>query len=693
LVALGGTGLAFLPGEHRPPHAAIPGAGAESREPAAQARPSRPTAEVVDGHTQILTGRVLDADGRPVPHAAVTALVRRPWQPNDRGLQDQEVARATADAAGRYRLVVPNDFPTWYVERRVTLLAHAPGHAPITGEVSLRGRPAAIDLCLPGGAVAQGRLLDPDGRPAAGVRLAVVRLGRMTREIAQGEEPTPAPPGWPADTMTDIDGRFRLEGLAADDTPWLQVQDDRFALTTFALPVGAADPLTVTLAEPRLLVARVIAADTRQPLAGARLSVTVGTRPTQSSHYTALATAPGAAAAAPVTEVSGRADAEGRIRLRLPPGTDYCLSAYPPDQAPYVVGTWTPKWADGEANREHTLRLKPGVEVRGQVVEEDGRPVAGACVCYAVPRPRLPEPRYGDTMPFRDVAAVTSAGGHFRIVVPPGRCRLEVFGPSADYRPHSFEYEPCPDCIDGPLVRVMEHGFAPLSHALGDRPDPLRITLRRGTTVSGRVVGPDGEAICDGALVCRTVTHPLRSTVPRPRPIRDGVLELPGCVPGRTYPVFLLDPARRLGAIAELHVLDSGQSPPTIRLTECGTAKVRLVDHVGRPVLGQRPLLRVWLGHDRPSELDEPATLPRPGPTTASWFDTVNYLSGPHTNADGVAVLPALVPGLEYRVDFGIDGSWVSRSRPFRVAPGQTVRLPDMVIDEDGNGGHPGGTP
>jgi hypothetical protein len=63
------------------------------------------------------------------------------------------------------------------------------------------------------------------------------------------------------------------------------------------------------------------------------------------------------------------------------------------------------------------------------------------------------------------------------------------------------------------------------------------------------------------------------------------------------------------------------------------------------------------------------------------------------TDADGIAVLPALVPGLKYYVEFAVDGRWVSRSRPFPVAPGETVRLPDMVIDKDGAAGHGGSSP
>jgi hypothetical protein len=634
-----------------------------------------------------------------VSHAAVTALVRRPWQAADRGLHDDVAARTTADAEGRYRLAVPADFPTWYPERRVTLLAHAPGHAPVTGEVSLRGRPAATDLRLAGTATVRGRLLGPDGQAAADVRLAVVRLGHATREMSQGEEPQPADPlrgcpaGWPADVLTDVDGRYRLEGLPAGETVWLQAQDDRYALSTFPVTAGAAESAAVTLAEPRLFTGRVVAADTGRPLPGARVAVFAGLGTEQASHYAALAATPDAAAAAPVAELSGQANAEGRVRLRLPPGAYYHLNVYPPNGTAYVSREWKLVWTEGETNREQLMRMSPGVEVWGQVVEEDGRPIAGACVYFAVPNPRYTPAFPSDRASFRDSATLTRADGRFRLVVPAKPCRLEAFGPTADYRPDTFEYRPCPYCTGSHLVRMFEHGSARFNFALGDRPEPVRVTLRRGTTVTGRAVGPDGEAIREGVVVCRSIAHPLRSPAPRPLPIRDGVFDLPGCVPGRTYPVLLLNAAHRLGAVAEVHVPAAGEVPPTVRLAPCGTATVRLMDADGRPLAGYRPLVRFWLGYDRPAgDMEATGDRHRTDPVYTSWIDAINYLPGPTTDAEGLVVLPALVAGPEYGVGVVIDNRREYRAPLFRVAPGQAARLPDLVVGEE-DGGHMGDKP
>ncbi|QJW99445.1 sigma-70 family RNA polymerase sigma factor [Frigoriglobus tundricola] len=127
LLMAGGTALALVV-YPAPPQLPIAGAGPELSE---NVRP----AETVKGAarpTAALTGRVTDAAGRPVPGADVLALVRRPWLPGDRGLRDDVVARARTDAAGRYVLVVPADFPTHYPERAVTLLVTGPGLPPTT---------------------------------------------------------------------------------------------------------------------------------------------------------------------------------------------------------------------------------------------------------------------------------------------------------------------------------------------------------------------------------------------------------------------------------------------------------------------------------------------------------------------------------------------------------------------------------
>jgi RNA polymerase sigma factor (sigma-70 family) len=650
--------------------------------------------QTTNGRMVVLSGQILDAAGRPAPQAAVTALARRPWQSADRGLRDEVVARGTADGLGRYHIAVPADFPSWSLDRRVTLLAHAPGHAPVTGDVRLAAHAAATDLRLPATAAASGRLLDPDGRPAAGVRLGVVRLGKVTWELPQGSQPAAPPPGWPGDATTDPAGQFQIDGLPLGERAWLQVRDDRFGLSTFPIMAGApSEPVALT--GPRLLTGRITARETGGALAGARVAVLVGTERQALDYFTALAAPPDVTAAAPPAEATGVTDSDGRYRLRLPPPRSagapaiYHVYVYPPDGAAYLGWRWTMTWAEGEPLRVRSAALHAGVELLGKIVEEDGRPIAGAGVLSmadvpldpaAPPRPLPGEFPAGQSDPLMnsDTATMTGPDGSFRLVVSASRVVLRVFGPTADYRLCGYDYERCSQC--GKLhLRPGEHARVKVD-AAGGRPEPIQVVLKRGTTVPGRAVGPDGQPIRDGILLSRTLAEPLRKPVPRLLPIRDGTFELPGCIPARDYPVLLLDSGRGLGAAVLLHVPQADEPPPTVRLTPCPTAAVRLVDAAGRPLAGRRPTVWFWLADDRPAGPILPGATLWSNPIDASWVDPRNYLTGPVTDADGVVTLPVVAPGLQYHIVFSDVGPRTVSTAPFRISSGEAVRLPDLVV-------------
>ncbi len=682
--------------------------------PAGSNRPSSPpgptgppvlVTKPADGRTTVLTGRILGIDGRPVPHAAVTALVRRPWQSADRGLHDEIVARGAADANGRYRLAVPVDFPSSSPDRRMTLLAHAAGFAPVTGDVRLNGGPGAMDLQLSGMAAAAGRLIAPDGKPAAGVRIAMVRLGKTVWEPPQNGVPPPAPRGWPADVMSNSDGTFRFEGLPQGENLWLQVRDDRYALSSFRVSAGAAESESVKLSEPRLLTGRITAADTGRPLPNARVTASVGSDRQLLDYYTLLSAAPELASSAPPTEESGVTDSDGRYCLRLPPGVDYRVHVYPPDGSKYMGWRWKLTWEDGEKSRERTAALPPGVEIKGQIVEEDGKPINGACVCWirdepsnapavpTTPSPQSLQTTWNEALTFSENATLSGNDGRFRVVVPNAPIILRVFGPTAEYLLCDYAYQRCPQCGKEHL-RLGEHARVRVDPSV-QASEPIRATLHRGLTVTGRAIGPDGELIRDGVLVCRTIAQPLRKPAPRLLPIRDGVYQLPGCNRGRVYPVLLFDAVRGLAAVAEFKIPEVQASTrpgseqkglgPTIQLAPCATASVRLVDAAGRPLPGRRPKVVFWLADDRPASLETKGNGPWSNEIDASWVDPRHYLSGPITDADGMLTVPALIPGLQYHIVFEDLGPKTAFTAPFRVAPGQSLRLPDLVAPLHGD--------
>ena len=180
----------------------------------------------------------------------------------------------------------------------------------------------------------EGRLVDVQGQPAAGVVVRVAKLnfaaassGPMTRRgrRASGRRPRRPTPS----------GRFRLLGLAPDAPATFEVEDPRFARQAFAFHVeGTAarkaqqvlrPSTTVTLRPAQALDFHVVHADDGQPVAGARIDI-------QSSEGRSPPTrerspAPGPTARAARGSSPGRATGSGSASIRprasrtFPPGS------------------------------------------------------------------------------------------------------------------------------------------------------------------------------------------------------------------------------------------------------------------------------------------------------------------------------------------------------------------------------------
>jgi hypothetical protein len=635
---------------------------ADSKPGARSAEPARPST----GPTTALRGQVTDTAGRPVPGATVAALVRRAWAPGDRGLRDDPVARATTGADGWYALDVPSDFATHYPERAVTLLVSGPGHPPTTKLVRLES--GGADVGIPAARSVGGVLVDPDGKPAAGVRLGVVRLGSAAAEPVQGQERKP-PEGWPAEVVSGPDGTFAFAGLPAGEGVWVEVRDQRFALSSVRIAANESAPVHITLEPPRVLNGLVTGADTGKPLAGAKVSVFAGPWESHHDRYTAMTVAPDAPC--PPSEFDTLSGPDGRFRLNLPPSDPYRVFVHPPDAAAYLSIGRTVNWDPDRTGSELAVALPPGEVLRGVLRDDTGKPLAGGWVSYDVPPENRSAPP--DVLRSRDVPVRTGADGSFRLIVPSGTGKVCAFGPTANYLPVSHDLLRCSWCGNN-HVRRFEHALTRVEVPVGRTPDPLALVLKVGVVSSGKALGPDGAPVRHGVLVSRSVVQPLRGLVPRPLLIRDGSFELPGCSPDRVYPVVLLDAERLCGAVAELK---GGGAVPVVKLEPCGTAQVRLRDLLGRPRPGVPAALALALDYDRtaawgPKEQGA-------GPVEQSWFDPRNHLPAPVTGANGWVTLRALVPGANYTVRFAV-GAEVYESVSFRVEPAQTVRLPDVVI-------------
>lgn len=210
-------------------------------------------------------------------------------------------------------------------------------------------------------------------------------------------------------------------------------------------PGWVDDPQPVRRLEPaspdQLQSGRVIDAVTRQPVAGAFVWQTADDRFSW-----------------------GRTAADGSFRIAA-------VAAPLGAAAPGYARTFRP---EAPLSAPISLSLKPAVTLSGQVVDNEGKPVAGAEV-RAVPTDPFPYRRG-----LRDLrVAWTGADGTFRLRGVPSRSMVRV--------------------------KALAESFAPTTRSAGtgepgQAPAPVRLLLGPGATVTGRLLNPQGEAVA-GAQV------------------------------------------------------------------------------------------------------------------------------------------------------------------------------------------------
>jgi hypothetical protein len=632
--------------------APLPSPPAPPPKPHRPERPLLPAGEYVE-----LGGKVLGPDGRPVPGAQVAVCGLRSFRPGKRNVRDEVLSCGQTDEAGRFRLTVPRPAVAWSLRSAfMHLWAAAPGFAPGTVRLPWRPDSPAVEVRLTRPEPIRGRLLGDDDRPAAHVRLVVSRIGDVHLEPIQtpDRERQKGPPLWPAAVITDAEGRFTLPGLDLDRGVGLRICDERFALRRVALePALWRDRAhTLHLAHARLLEGR-IAAEGGAAQPGARLSVLA---------FDAAGRPFGPA-------LDARADAAGAFHVRLPAADHYRVEAFAPEGNPFVGIARDVAWPEEATRQQLELTLPRGFLVRGVVADADsGKPVPQAHVQFW--------PRHGSAIP-PDVLTgsnnLTIGGpdGAFQLAVPEADGFLLVHEPSGEYVTEEWTGR-----LQGFAGRLHAQRVLPLVLAGGPAVRDLAVLLRRGVSIHGRVLGPEGKPVPAGAWLCRGRTCPDKADEGQPQPFWDGRFTLPGCVPGRLYPVLFLDARRCLGARVDL--LAGGDRPVDVRLQPCGTAEVRFLDAHGQAVAGHQPFLYVMAPPDRATE-DGDGREPAPAEMhELDEFDPGHYRDGPRTDAAGRVALPALIPGVRHRMSGYLDagGAW----REFETRQGQKLSLPDVVL-------------
>jgi RNA polymerase sigma factor (sigma-70 family) len=650
--------------EKRPAQAPTQAPPRPRAAPSPAAKP-KPDADVPAKDRTVITGRVCDAAGKPVAGAHIAVIGREVFDYR-RVVEDYRgetiLGKGRADRRGRFRLVIPRTSQDLFWGLGV--LAASPGHALARAAVDVDAQSADVDIQLGKEEVLRGRLIDVQGQAVKGVKVEVLAVHKHFRGVFDGFHfhNTPADlPGWPQPAVSDGQGRFALRGLGPDWNVQLHTRDGRFARQdreSLAKDRRGGKEVVWALAPARTAEGTVTYADTKKPVPRAWLYVE-----TSLGQYQGIA-----------HRVPARADDHGRFRLVLPEGKHVTIRAYPPPGEPYLIQSWGQTWPEREISKKGiNVSLPRGLLVRGTVTEKpSGRPVAGATVEFV----RFVENNRFFNAPGKSPVAVTSAKGRFELPVVPGPGHLLVKGPTPDYLHEEISPRKLYGRINYSNWLVYPDAVAALNLKPNAGPHEVALTLRRGVTVRGTVVTPDGKPVHGAYLACRNYLN-LGFTLNgiQSRLVKEGRFELPGCDPDGTVQAFFLDLKNRLGAVVEVSGKQAGK-PVAVKLQPCGTARVRFVDRTGKPLAGAYPSVGVVLTPGVPYHVRND-----PKPFAAVIFNE----HGSKPDAQGRVTLPALIPGAPLMLT-GLDanGVYLAVHKEFKVRPGQTVDLGDVVVRKQG---------
>jgi protocatechuate 3,4-dioxygenase beta subunit len=659
-----------------------------AQTPVAFASESQPHGKQSDvptsGPRRVVSGLVLGPEGKPVSDARVAVTAYRYSMPSESQIDPPDrtalLGQVKTDGQGCFRLLIEETPAPWYY------LLHLSAFKSGYGTNSLRLYPhsskyeATIQLAEE--QALHGRVVDEEGRPAAGVKVVLGGINPDTDDTNRGFPFDNPPAGlldWPKPAISDQDGRFVVRGAARNREVYLLVRgDERFGRHIRMFRIGDEEPEEEewTLRSAQIVEGAVTYADTGNPAPGAY--VTVESRTGRWGFFRGV--------------VSGRTDATGRFRLNPRRGGFFQVRAYPPKGDLHLPVDMDLDWPEGAVKREVKIELpRPERWVTGKIIEEaDGKPVAGARVMYNWPEDRNPSYPEDVSPSFRMQEVISDSDGRFQMAVGPGLSYLTVRAPTMDYihvetSEGELEYGGRPFGF-----RLYPDAAAFVDMKPKDKTRDVVIKLRRGVTVHCRVVGPDGRPATEGVVLCRsTAPYDIRYDSHFHLAIHDGQFELPGCDPKKSYPVFFLDVERQLGAAVELSGEQAEAGPVTVRLAPCGSAVARFIDEEGRAFAGHQlyeasPEIHMYLVLTSGASIIELWGYPELAfdgfPMKSTAADLTRYRPL-RTDAQGRVTFPTLIPGAPYRIIAREGGHPPTvGKKDFTVKSSQTLDLGEITV-------------
>jgi RNA polymerase sigma factor (sigma-70 family) len=682
----------------------IPAGRARAGDPArptsqpspAIAQPSPPRQkEAGMEQTLAIRGRVLDPDGQPFAGARIHA-----YPPSDGRSADPlftpgpPAPAATSDANGQFRFTMPEPGldtlqprATW---AHPTVVAMAPGFGP--GWASFTTAEGAGDLTLRlvrDDVPIEGRIVDLQGRPVPGATIRPVGVFASSAEnlteweaaMSRSKDLADGAPGklsrflelfrWGRDyaATTGPDGRFRMTGIGRERVVSLWIEGPTIATEfadihartrpgpTYQLPMHRNQPMLGhsvyygatfehAAAPSRPIEGTVRDKDTGRPIAGVSI---------RSDRFAGI-------------EISARdhvrttTGADGRYRLvGMPPGTGNRITANPGPAQPYLgTGADVPGGASTEPVTVD-FALQRGLTIRGKVTDKaTGRPAAAVVEYFVL----LDNPNRAKARALHLRPVPTRPDGSFELEGLPGpglvaaRAAKEGYavGVGADKIAGLVEggYFPTDPHICEPQYY---HAIAAIDPAGDARSLACDLALDPGITLSGTVIGPDGQPVAGcSAMDLSPPTMSLNVVQ-----LTSSDFTARGLDPKRPRPIVFRHDEEKLTAVVVARGDERG--PLTVRLQPAATVTGRLLDEDGHPLRGIRINDRYAKGQF--------------GPGTP--FPRLEVSLG----EDGRFRIEGLIPGVAYDLGASQGLSFLGDfAAGLKLQPGETRDLGDVKVKE-----------
>jgi protocatechuate 3,4-dioxygenase beta subunit len=605
------------------------------------------------------SGKVVDAAGRPVAGAQIVlrewAYLRATQLPAGEEVHDI-LARTNSDSDGRFAFhQVPSQLQSDGFTWPWDVIAYAPGNALAWQQLTSANQDAPITLVLRPGAELRGRVLQEDGKPAAGVHVQVMEIAEL------GAPPMyPVPvfgvlflyrSEWLVGATSDAAGYFTIRDLPVNRRFILRVADDRFVRqTAYAATTTSPQPgvAFMTIAPPG-------AKRTLDPVYTGAFTLTLK----RSSHvhgYVQFADSgkPAASARACLrrTKLSGtysaRVDAQGHFSLsQFSPG-EYELEVLPPAGMEYMGIRQKMIVRADQPDQEINLSLSRGIMMSGQVVEEGTRNGVGDVPIDYSPAPGSATGTVAPVPP----TVRTDANGRFRIVVPSGKGRLWI----ANFVP-GYAMQ---DLYGGNYPEKTERYARSFDARPGQVAHEVRFAIGRGVTITIHARDHDGRPVAGAQVVSHSTADVFQS---KEVSNAEGVLRVPGISSHLGYELAVIQRKRRLAAIANVSPKPTDRTIDLeVQLEPAGSATGHVLDNQGRAIAG------AWVDLSM-AELVPKGTLKY----------SIRFLSI-QTDDAGQFRFDNLIPRTHYIVEARANGHDTASVAPFESRSGQTYSVPDFRL-------------